>query len=115
MTDYCRTQPCNNCPYRTDAPLQHWSQDEFTDLVAKDNDYMGALYGCHKKDGHVCVGWLIDQDNRGFPSIMLRLSLIKNRVTRDYLDKLNCKTPMFKTIKDMVLANYPKLNLLFKK
>lgn len=115
MPDYCRTQPCNNCPYRKDAPLRHWSQDEFIDLVAKDNDYLGTTYGCHKNDGHVCVGWLMDQDTRGFPSIKLRISLGANSVTREYLDKLHCKSEIFKTIKEMVVANSPKLKQLFKK
>ena len=107
--DYKRKQPCNNCPYRCDAPLQHWSKEEFSDLMKKDSDYMGAVYGCHKNDGHVCVGWLMDQDNRNLPSIMLRISLSKNQVNRTYLDDLNCKSKMFGSIKEMVKANYPEI------
>jgi Family of unknown function (DUF6283) len=109
MPDYCRTQPCNNCPYRLDAPLQYWSIDEFIDLVKSDSDYMGKVYGCHKNDGHVCVGWLIDQDNRNFPSIALRISLSANKVTREFLDKLHCKTGLFKNIKEMANANFEEL------
>lgn len=107
--DYTRKQPCDNCPYRTDAPLKHWAKEEFINLMQKDKDYFGATFGCHKKDDHVCVGWLIDQDKRNLPSIQLRLSLSQNNVTIAYLDSLFCKVPLFKSIKDMVKANYPDL------
>jgi hypothetical protein len=83
------TTPCNNCPYRKDAPLQHWSEDEFKDLIKNDGDYMGTVYGCHKNNGTVCVGWLINQDERGFPSIALRLKLSKDKVSHAYLNKLH--------------------------
>lgn len=109
QSNYCRTSPCNNCPYRKDAPLKYWGKDEFIDLIKNDKSLMGSVYGCHKNDGHVCVGWLMDQDKRGFPSISLRISLSKNSVDRKYLDKLSCKSAMFKNINEMVKANYPYL------
>lgn len=107
--DYKRTQPCNNCPYRKDAPLRHWAKEEFVNLMEKDGEQMGSTFGCHKKDDHVCVGWLIDQDKRRLPSIMLRISLSQNKVTTEYLDKLHCKAQLFPNIKEMVKANYPEL------
>lgn len=109
MPDYCRTQPCNNCPYRLDAPLQHWSIAEFVDLIDSDSSTYGKVYGCHKNDGHVCVGWLMDQDNRNLPSIALRISLSSNNVSRQYLSKLNCKTGLFKSIRQMCIANFKQL------
>lgn len=107
MSNYTKKQPCNNCPYRKDAPRELWSIDEFIDLKEKDSDYMGAVYGCHKKDGHVCVGWLADQDKRNFPSIALRISLSSNHVTREYLDAIGSKVEMFDSIDEMCIANYP--------
>lgn len=106
---YCKTSPCNNCPYRKDAPLQHWAKEEFENLIQKDSEQIGSVFACHKKDGHVCVGWLMDQDKRRLPSIALRLSLSKNEVSTDYLDSLNCKSEMFNNISDMVKANYPAI------
>lgn len=102
----CKT-PCANCPYRKDAPLAHWSVDEFIDLQNSENDYMGKVYGCHKKNGSTCIGWLMNQDKRNMPSIALRISLIKNNVKRKYLDSLYCKSEMFETVKEMINANYP--------
>ncbi len=70
---------------------------------------MGTVYGCHKKNGDVCVGWLMMQDKNGFPSIALRLKLSRENVTRDYLDKLNSPSEMYATTEEMISANYPEL------
>lgn len=102
-------QPCSNCPYRKDAPLRLWAVEEYIKLLNLENDYMGANYGCHKGNGSVCVGWLIKQDENNFPSIMLRLSLSKNNVTRDYLDSLNSPSPLYSTVREMAEANYPEI------
>lgn len=103
------TTPCKDCPYRMDAPLQKWDAGHFADLLRNDESYMGALYHCHKNNGTVCRGWLINQDARRFPSIMLRMSLSAKKVTRIYLDKLHCKSMMFDSVRNMVEANYPEL------
>lgn len=109
MSNYCKKSPCNDCPYRKDAPLQLWAKEEFEDLLRSEQDQLGKVYRCHKKDGHVCVGWLMDQDKRHFPSIMLRISLSKNNVTREYLDSLNCKSDLFDSIEEMSKENYPNI------
>lgn len=106
---YTCTQPCNNCPYRTDAPLRHWDISEYEKLLAMENDYMGSVYGCHKNNGTVCVGWLMKQDERRFPSIMLRISLSHNNVTREYLDSLHSPAPLYDSVEDMIEANYPEI------
>jgi hypothetical protein len=111
---YSKTKPCDNCPYRKDAPLKHWSIDEFKDLLKKDKDYFGTVYGCHKKDESVCIGWLMDQVKRDFPSIALRLSLSRNGISRTYLDSLSCSSEMFDTVKEMCIANFPSLKKLLK-
>ena len=105
----CKQSPCNNCPYRKDAPQQHWSIKEFKDLLDKDKEPMGAVYGCHKNDGTLCTGFVMDQDKRGIPSIMLRLNFSKNGVTVADLDQLNCKSELFDNIQEMAVANFPEL------
>lgn len=107
--DFTRYSPCGNCPYRKDAPLRHWDVREFIDLERKDKDMIGTIYQCHKKDGHTCVGWLMNQDERNFPSITLRLSLSRNNINRDYLDKLTCKSERYETVEEMCKANYPEI------
>lgn len=104
------TSPCVKCPYRKDAPLQMWDKVEFEQLLKNDADPMnGKVYSCHKKNGTVCKGWLINQDKRFFPSINLRLLFVRRNITREYLDKLKSSKPMFKTIEEMCYANYPEL------
>lgn len=106
---YCKKSPCENCPYRKDAPLQLWHKSEFKQLLASESSEMGVIYNCHKNDGNVCIGWLMDQDKRRHPSIMLRISLIKHKVTRKYLDSLRCKSELFPSVKEMIQANFPEL------
>ena len=102
------TKPCNNCPYRKDAPLQHWHKSEYEKLKQSETDNMfGAIYNCHKKNGSVCIGWLIKQDENRFPSISLRISLSKNNITREYLDKLKSPSELYDSVDDMIEANYP--------
>jgi hypothetical protein len=107
-TYHC-TQPCSNCPYRTDAPLQHWHISEFQRLLESEKDQFGTTFGCHKQNGSICIGWLMKQDENYFPSIALRLSLSKNNITREYLDSLHSPAPLYKDVKTMVMANFPQL------
>ncbi len=106
---FTKTSPCNNCPYRKDAPLQHWHKSEFTDLLAHERSTLGVVYGCHKKDGNVCIGWLMNQDENGIPSINLRMAGNAGKFTREYLDSLTCRSERFETVLDMCQANYPEI------
>lgn len=105
---YDKKGPCNTCPYRVDVPLRYWDIGEFKDLMISERDFFGKVYGCHKNDGRVCVGWLMDQDKRGFPSIALRMSLSNNNINRTYLDGLTCKSPLYESVEQMCEANYPE-------
>lgn len=107
--EFTKKSPCNNCPYRKDAPLKHWHKDEYKRLLSTENELLGTVYGCHKNDGNVCVGWLMKQDENRFPSIALRMELSRKQITREYLDALSCKSPLYKNVKEMVKANYPEL------
>lgn len=102
-------QPCNNCPYRKDAPLKLWSPDEFAQLLENDAAIFGNVYGCHKNNGSICVGYLIDQDRRRFPNINLRMMLSRLQIDRKYLDQLKSPAPMYSSIKEMISANFKHL------
>jgi hypothetical protein len=101
------TQPCKSCPYRKDAPLALWDKSEFDSLLVEDKMQFGKTFKCHKNDGSCCKGWLINQENRGLPNINLRMQLFKAGITREYLESLTCKVPMFETIEEMAEANFP--------
>jgi hypothetical protein len=105
-----RKSPCQNCPYRKDAPLRLWDKCEFQALLRnEDNVLFGKVYQCHKKDGHVCVGWLMMQVKDKEPNINLRILFSTKNVPIAYRDSLFCKAPMYENVKDMILANYPEL------
>jgi hypothetical protein len=109
-----KTQPCQNCPYRKDAPLWLWSIEEFKKVVSSEKSEYGRVFLCHKKDGNACVGWLIDQDRRGLPSIALRVELSKAGITREYMDKLSSPAPLYDDIEQMCTANFPELKKDFQ-
>jgi hypothetical protein len=91
-----------------DAPLKLWHVSEFKKLLEKENDQFGAIYNCHKNNGSICVGWLMKQQENGFPSIALRLSLIQRNVSREYLDSLHSPSPLYENVIAMIKANFPK-------
>jgi hypothetical protein len=104
-------EPCKSCPYRTDAPLELWSPEEFEDLLQKDRSRMGTIYGCHKarhqpaEDAQVCVGWLINQRERGIPSIALRLKLMSDPAAVGCLNEASSPVPLYESIEEMCEAN----------
>ncbi len=103
------TKPCSNCPYRKDAPLKLWHKEEFEKLLASENQQFGSIYKCHKNNGSVCVGWLMKQQENGCPSIALRLALIKAGNLREYFEKLSSPSPLYRNVKAMIRANYPRI------
>ncbi len=105
-----RREPCSSCPYRTDAPLELWSPEEFEDLLQKDRTQMGTLYGCHefnkrREEAQVCVGWLIDQRDRNVPSITLRLKLMQDKSAVACFNEASSPVPLYESIEEMCEAN----------
>lgn len=108
-TGFDKKQPCQNCPYRKDAPIAHWHISEFAQLLESEKSQFGTVYGCHKGDGQICVGWLMNQNKRRLPSIALRMALIKHNINSNHFSSLQCNSEMFHTVEEMVEANYPEL------
>lgn len=104
-----RLTPCGSCPYRKCSTAARWAVEEFQDLLEHDRSELGRLYQCHQKDGHSCVGWLLDQRRRNLPSIALRLALIKaTDVPQQYIESLHSEAPLFDSVEEMCQANYPE-------
>ena len=105
----CKKKPCANCPYRKDAPLALWSVEEFERLLDTENDVIGSVFGCHKKDDTICTGWLVKQIERDFPSNMMRMRLITSGTPWKDLDHyLENQPEMYATVLEMALANFPE-------
>jgi hypothetical protein len=108
------TRPCENCPYRKDAPLKLWHPNEFLRVLLNENprNGVGTVFACHKqaelppaKRGF-CAGWALDQKKRDFPSIAMRLALNRLPNPQAYIDSLNAKgLKLFRTVYSMCRAN----------
>ena len=103
------TSPCKSCPYRKDVKKEFWHIAEFQKLLDSEQTQFGSVYLCHQNDGSACIGFLMNQDRRRFPSIALRMTLIDHNITREYLDQLECEAEMFDSIEEMCKANFPEL------
>lgn len=100
--------PCATCPYLRTSPLGLWDATEFENLVEHDLDEVGgAAFGCHKKDGSLCRGWLADQKRRGVPSIQLRLRLCTDPSALATFEAVDEQDPsLYDSITEMVRANH---------
>ncbi len=103
-------KPCKSCPYRTDAPLNLWSDEEFQDLLDNERSQMGTTYGCHKfrkkhGDAQVCVGWLLNQRAHGVPSLILRMNLIRNDAALACYNEASSPVELYGSMEEMCAAN----------
>lgn len=104
--------PCENCPYREDAPRKLWDESEFRSLLAAEHSEIGSVYACHKqrtldpKDRGFCAGWLLDQKERNCPSIMLRMHLISSdEALQAFKDVNDGGHKLFPSLQAMCRAN----------
>lgn len=95
-------EPCDNCPWRKDAPRRHWHAGEFLDVAGTMGQNFGPMMGCHKsKDGAplVCSGYLLTEGTNNFN---VRLALSQEKLT---LPKNPRKLPLFSSFRAMCRAN----------
>lgn len=112
--------PCNNCPYRKDAPLQHWDISHFKDVIKSENAEhgLGSMFYCHKHTDKsmLCGGWLLTQKKRNLPNTYLKLLMLKKWMPLDYENFRKLKKPknveLFSSPKIMAYRNYPELKEL---
>ena len=110
---YDRTEPCESCPYRRDAPRRLWHVSEFLNLLRQEADPLyGSTFGCHegrklpREDQRMCIGWLMHQKKNGTPSIQLRLQLMKDDALVDLYERIDAKyRGLFRTLGSMCRAN----------
>lgn len=112
---YSQTSPCASCPYRCDAPLAMWSKVEFDRLQMHDrNELHGSAFDCHQgkalpPDSRTpCIGWLLNQRERGVPSIALRINLMTQPTATEHFNKISDGGhKLYDSIEQMIEANYP--------
>lgn len=104
--------PCENCPYRLDAPRRYWDRSEFEGVLAAESAQFGKIFSCHKHAGlpeperGMCAGWLLDQKKRGVPSIVLRLALSMDGSSMRAFEAVSARgLRLFRSIYTMCRAN----------
>lgn len=107
-------KPCESCPYRRDAPRALWAKEEFQKLLHHTRvPFPGAIYGCHGTGKfpvpHVCAGWLRDQREHGYPSIALRMRMLRDEAALLCAENVQGDGDMFESVEDMIAFNFPEL------
>lgn len=104
-------RPCSNCPWRVDAPRQHWDPSHFEEIWRNCQDDGPHLMLCHKAgsnkgpDAPVCQGWVRVM---GDAAIGVRIALAFGRITvAEVLDRSGPR--LFKTFAAMLRANRVRL------
>lgn len=108
-------KPCENCPWRVDAPREHWDPQHFHDIANNCRDDGMHTMLCHKAnnmpggkdhpDAPVCQGWLRVM---GFNAIGVRLLATFGRIT---VAEVEDRSPpeLFESFEAMLKANKIKI------
>lgn len=107
--------PCDNCPWRTDAPLRYWDDEHFRSIWSSCQDDGLALMLCHKSKPNEglelpCAGAILVV---GFDAIGLRIAAIQGRVNPNEYSANGIE--LYPDFKAMLRANeieVPKRNRL---
>jgi len=96
---HCRTEPCESCPYRKDAPPGLWHESEYRKLIEYDKptgEQPPKAFFCHTTPDFLCIGWSVVHGRnakRGYESLALRFLLLN----QNFLVIHHPKTPLFKS------------------
>lgn len=108
-------KPCDNCPWRIDAPRDYWDPQHFHDIANNCRDDGMHVMLCHKAnnmpggknhpDAPPCQGWLRVM---GFDAIGVRLLAMRGRVTVAEVEDRS-SPELFKSFEAMLKANKIKI------
>ena len=107
-----KRSPCEDCPWRTDAPVGYWHKSNFKRLWNKCQDDGLHVMLCHKsrklKEKRICAGYAIVL---GFESIGLRLAAHKGQFDpNDYHANGIALHPSFEAIMKAQGIRQPRRN-----
>lgn len=112
-------KPCDNCPWRIDAPRGHWADDHFESIAVNCRDDGQHVMLCHKAvnmpggaanpEAPICQGWV---RVIGFDAVGVRIAALRGRVTSNEVNDVS-PPRLFKSFEAMLRANgikVPKRN-----
>ena len=106
-------RPCNNCPWRVDAPREHWDPQHFVEIWRNCQDDGLHVMLCHKSNalpeaerGNIpCQGWIRVM---GRDAIGVRVLLMKGKITFEEVEDRD-GPELFPTFTAMMRANKIRL------
>lgn len=108
-------RPCDNCPWRKDAPRQYWDSQHFIDIWRNCQDDGQHVMLCHKsnnlpkgaKDPNAppCQGWIRVM---GFQAVGVRILAMTGKISVEEVEDRD-GPELFKTFAAMLRANKVKL------
>lgn len=106
-------RPCSSCPWRVDAPHEHWDPQHFIDIWRNCQDDGPHIMLCHKSGalpkeerGDVpCQGWIRVM---GFDAIGVRLLVMRGQATFEEVED-RAGPKLFSSFTAMMRANKIKL------
>jgi hypothetical protein len=102
-------RPCSNCPWRVDAPREHWDPQHFVDIFANCQDDGIHTMLCHKanalpeedRGSLPCQGWL---RVLGFNAVGVRIAVMRGHATSEEVEDRQ-GPDLFPTFEAMMAAN----------
>lgn len=104
-------KPCDNCPWRRDAPREYWDPTHFAEIWRNCQDDGLHVMLCHKANAMpkgtpenekpICQGWVRVM---GFSAIGVRIAAMNGHVTVEEVEDTK-SMKLFKTFEAMLRAN----------
>jgi uncharacterized protein DUF6283 len=102
-------KPCDNCPWRRDAPVGYWDPQHFQEIWRNCQDDGANLMLCHKamklpapeRPRLICQGWV---RVIGLNAIGVRLAVMTGRVSDEELHDTEGPA-LYESFKEMMEAN----------
>lgn len=102
-------RPCENCPWRVDAPRGYWDPQHFVDIFRNCQDDGLNIMLCHKsgalpkeqRPDVPCQGWIRVM---GFSAIGVRILVMRNQVSMEEVED-TAGPKLFATFVKMLRAN----------
>lgn len=106
-------RPCENCPWRVDAPRGHWDPQHFVDIWRSCQDDGANIMLCHKshalpkedRKDIPCQGWIRVM---GFDAIGVRILAMRGQITFEEVEDRD-GPKLFSSFTAMMRANKIKL------
>jgi hypothetical protein len=106
-------RPCDNCPWRVDAPRGYWDPQHFVDIWRNCQDDGTNVMLCHKSNALSedrrseipCQGWIRVM---GFDAIGVRILVMRGQATLEEVDDKDGPA-LFPTFAAMMRANKIRL------